>query len=73
MKTEKELEFLSSIALPFSIETCQGMNKEFKDLTTWELLNLKLLEVLNIPTRLHNEDGISPSFFSIGSRSLLSS
>jgi len=54
---------LSFIADSFKIETCTpGPIKLFKDLSTWELLNLKVSTVLEIPDRLHNEYSISSKF-----------
>ena len=48
----------------FYIETCQGEQKLFSELTTWELLNLKQSVVLDIPDRLYQELGISNDFLS---------
>lgn len=48
----------------FSVRTCQGKLKKFRDLTTWELLNLKPKTVLDIPEQLHDEFGISPEWLS---------
>lgn len=54
---------LSFIADSFKIETCTpGPIKLFKDLSTWELLNLKVSTVLEIPDRLYNEYSISSKF-----------
>ncbi|KAL8689385.1 MAG: hypothetical protein Q9218_004937 [Villophora microphyllina] len=46
----------------FVIETCNGTKKLFKDLSKWELLNLKVPTVLEIPDRLSIEYGISSAF-----------
>ena len=53
---------LSFIAPTFEVETCPGVKKLMKDLTKWELLNLKPKEVLDIPEKLHGQYHISPSF-----------
>ena len=53
---------LSFIASTFEIETCPGVTKLMKDLTKWELLNLKSKEVLDIPEKLHGQYHISPAF-----------
>lgn len=46
----------------FHIKTCMGKSKLFKDLDSWELLNIKPKDVLDIPQRLTREYGISPAF-----------
>jgi len=53
---------LSFIADNFKVETCTGRMKLFTDLSTWELLNLKVSTVLEIPDRLYNEYSISSKF-----------
>ena len=53
---------LSFIATTFKIETCLGVTKLMKDLTNWELLNLKPKEVLDIPEKLYGQYHISPTF-----------
>ena len=53
---------LSSIASTFLIETCAGPRKVFRDLSVWEMLNLKVHHVLEISDRLYNEYGISSTF-----------
>ncbi|KAL8918120.1 MAG: hypothetical protein Q9208_007562 [Pyrenodesmia sp. 3 TL-2023] len=58
----KDFGPLSFIADTFIIETCVGTKKLFKDLSKWELLNLKVLTVLEIPDRLSIEYGISSAF-----------
>jgi hypothetical protein len=50
------LAFLSSA---FKVELCSGESKLFTECSTWELLNLKPSTVLNIPTQLYEEFGIS--------------
>ncbi|KAK4245017.1 L-tyrosine decarboxylase [Corynascus novoguineensis] len=59
---EGELKFLDTIEPAFKVETSEGHKKRFRDLSTWELLNLKPSTVLEIPTRLNDEYSISPSF-----------
>ena len=55
---------LSFIATTFEIETCLGFTKLMKDLTIWELLDLKSKEILDIPEKLHGQYHISPTFLS---------
>jgi hypothetical protein len=59
MQPEKLLSF---VADSFYIKTCQGERKLFTKLDTWELLNLKPKDVLDIPERLAKEHGISSKF-----------
>ncbi|KAF2762538.1 PLP-dependent transferase [Pseudovirgaria hyperparasitica] len=58
---KKPLGFLGK---KFHIETCQGEQKLFSKLSTWELLNLKPSDVLDIPDRLYQEHGVSNVFLS---------
>ncbi|KAL8801326.1 MAG: hypothetical protein Q9182_004532 [Xanthomendoza sp. 2 TL-2023] len=58
----KDFGPLSFIGSTFVIETCNGSKKLFKDLSKWELLNLKVPTVLEIPERLAIEYGISSTF-----------
>ncbi len=53
---------LSFIATTFRVETCIGTTKLLKDLTRWELLNLKPKATLDIPERLYIQYHISPAF-----------
>ena len=53
---------LSFIATTFEIETCLGVTKLMKDLTKWELLNLKSKVILDIPEKLYCQYHISPGF-----------
>jgi hypothetical protein len=46
----------------FSVRTCQGKMKRFRDLSTWELLNLKPKTILDIPEQLHDQFGITPDW-----------
>ncbi|KAM7198694.1 Pyridoxal phosphate-dependent transferase [Naviculisporaceae sp. PSN 640] len=46
----------------FSVRTCQGRLKPFRELTTWELLNLKSKTILDIPEQLHEQFGITPTW-----------
>ncbi|KAK1831944.1 pyridoxal phosphate-dependent transferase [Podospora conica] len=46
----------------FKVRTCQGRSKSFRELSTWELLNLRPKTILDIPDRLYSEFGITPTF-----------
>jgi len=46
----------------FRVRTCQGKLKPFRDLTTWELLNLRPKTILDIPEQLHDQFGITPTW-----------
>ena len=61
MEKGNPLDFAAS---RFYIENCQGEQKLFSALTTWELLNLKSNVILDIPDRLYEELGISNDFLS---------
>ncbi|KAI9872353.1 MAG: hypothetical protein M1830_001743 [Pleopsidium flavum] len=51
------------IADTFKVETCApGPEKLFKDLSLWELLNLKVSTVLEIPNKLYYKYSISSKF-----------
>lgn len=54
-----ELKFISDT---FEVRTCVGKTKLLKDLTTWELLNLCVATVLEIPGRLQEEYDISSNY-----------
>ncbi|KAI0517404.1 pyridoxal-dependent decarboxylase domain-containing protein [Xylaria bambusicola] len=54
-------DFLSD---SFHVENCQGTRKLFTELSTWELLNLKPSDILELPDRLYQEHGISNAFTS---------
>ena len=58
----KENGPLAFLAETFEIDTCQGSRKLFKDLTLWEMSNLKAKTILDIPERLYGEYHISPGF-----------
>jgi hypothetical protein len=53
---------LAFIADTFKARTCKGEEKLFKSLNTWELLNLRVDTILEIPHRLYDEYQISPEF-----------
>lgn len=53
---------LAFIGETFFIETCKGPKKTFKDLTTWELLNLRPSTILGIPEQLRQLAGINPDW-----------
>ncbi|KAI3328115.1 pyridoxal-dependent decarboxylase domain-containing protein [Xylariaceae sp. AK1471] len=55
------LDFLSG---SFYVENCQGAHKLFSELSTWELLNLRPSDVLDLPDRLYRENGISNDYLS---------
>ena len=59
MKNGKPLAF---IANSFKMQPCIGDPKLFKDFTTWELLNIKPAEILDIPKNLYDQYRISPKF-----------
>lgn len=44
----------------FAVKTCTGVTKLLKDCTPWELLNLTVSTILDMPDRLTAEYGISP-------------
>lgn len=56
---DKELKFISDT---FEVQTCVGKTKLLKDLTSWELLNLRVATVLEIPERLQQEYDISSTY-----------
>ncbi|KAI1080419.1 pyridoxal phosphate-dependent transferase [Whalleya microplaca] len=60
-KYGEDLHFLSS---SFYVETCQGEYELFARLSTWELLNMKPPDILDLPDRLYQEHGISNDFLS---------
>ncbi|KAL2864761.1 pyridoxal phosphate-dependent decarboxylase family protein [Aspergillus lucknowensis] len=50
----------NSLMTDFKVKPCHQKDKKaFGDLTTWEMLNLEVSTVLEIPDRLYNEFGIS--------------
>ncbi|KAJ4485314.1 pyridoxal phosphate-dependent transferase [Lentinula aciculospora] len=53
---------LSFIADTFHVDTCTRESKLLKDFTSWELLNILPSNVLDIPTRLNEEYGITAQF-----------
>ncbi|KAI0407849.1 pyridoxal-dependent decarboxylase domain-containing protein [Xylaria palmicola] len=58
---DQALEYLSG---SFRVENCQGVRKLFTELSTWELLNLRPSDILDLPDRLYQEHGISNDFLS---------
>jgi hypothetical protein len=46
----------------FEVETCKDGKKNFASLETWDLLNLKLETVLDLPEQLYKEFGISSDY-----------
>lgn len=61
MKSGRGLEFVAST---FRVHTCANPDELalFKDLSVWELLNLRPKEILDIPGRLQDEYGITATF-----------
>ena len=59
MKDGKPLAF---IADSFKMKPCIGDVKLFKEFSTWELLNIRPAEILDIPARLYEQYRISPKF-----------
>ncbi|KAH8432758.1 pyridoxal phosphate-dependent decarboxylase family protein [Aspergillus melleus] len=57
--TEGDLAF---VADRFLVRTCIGEEKLFKELDTWELLNLRPETILDLPAMLHRTFGISARF-----------
>ena len=57
--TESDLAF---IADRFLVRTCIGKEKLFKELDTWELLNLRPETILDLPAMLHRTFGITARF-----------
>jgi len=53
---------LRFVPASFSVRTSQGRLKTFRDLSTWELLNLKPKTILDIPEQLHQQYGITPTW-----------
>ena len=58
----KNGEPLAFIADSFKMKPCIGDTKLFKDFTTWELLNIRPTDILDIPERLYDQYRISPDF-----------
>ncbi|KAL0958857.1 hypothetical protein HGRIS_014175 [Hohenbuehelia grisea] len=56
---KKELNF---IADSFKITTCLGASKLFNELDNWELLNLQVPTILEIPERLYDDYGITSKY-----------
>ena len=53
---------LAFVPKNFTVRTCQNELKEFRELSLWELLNLKPKTILDIPEQLHVKHQITPSF-----------
>ena len=56
---EGDLKF---VADRFTVQTCVGEEKLFKDMTTWELLNLRSKTILDLPQDLYDQFGISSTY-----------
>ncbi|KAG8935973.1 hypothetical protein FRC03_008424, partial [Tulasnella sp. 419] len=59
MKSGEAFDFL---APTLEVPLCTGEKKLFNDLELWELLNLQPSTVLDLPTRLTNEYGITADY-----------
>jgi hypothetical protein len=57
--TEGQLQFARN---NFLVKTCAGVEKNFADLSTWELLNLRSETVLDLPKLLYAQYGVSPTY-----------
>ncbi|KAK4443837.1 pyridoxal phosphate-dependent transferase [Podospora aff. communis PSN243] len=57
--TDGPLAFLPE---SFGVRTSQGQWKPFRQLSTWELLNLKPKTILDLPEQLHQQFGITPTW-----------
>ncbi|KAK0625573.1 putative L-aspartate decarboxylase [Lasiodiplodia hormozganensis] len=53
---------LAFIPKEFTVRTCHNELKEFRELSLWELLNLKPKTILDIPEQLHTKHQITPTF-----------
>ncbi|KAH8426863.1 uncharacterized protein LDX57_004590 [Aspergillus melleus] len=62
MRSGNALEFLRAARPVFQVQVSEGVSKDFLNLTSWELMNLAPSVILNLPTRLQKEYGVSPSF-----------
>ncbi|KAE8392515.1 pyridoxal-dependent decarboxylase conserved domain protein [Aspergillus alliaceus] len=49
-------------AKDFEVETCTGARKRYLDLSTWELLNLRVETVLDLAKQLSDKYDISPTY-----------
>lgn len=58
---------LAFIADTFKIHPCAYPDEEvlFYTLHTWDLLNLQVQDILDIPSRIQKEYGISPTFLQL--------
>lgn len=57
--TEGKLKF---VADDFMVKPCNGPEKLFTQMTSWELLNLRPETVLDLPTKLNEQYGITSTF-----------
>lgn len=53
---------LAFAAKSFKMKPCVGEQKLFTELCTWELLNIKPKDILDIPQRLYDQYHISQKF-----------
>lgn len=59
MEKDQPLAFISE---EFAVRTCKNELKKFRELSVWELLNLKPKTILDIPEQLHAKYRITPEF-----------
>ncbi|KAL3465417.1 pyridoxal-dependent decarboxylase conserved domain protein [Aspergillus heterothallicus] len=57
--TQGRLQFART---DFLVKTCVGVEKNFADLSKWELLNLRSETILDLPKLLHDQYGVSPTY-----------
>ncbi|KAL4884024.1 pyridoxal-dependent decarboxylase conserved domain protein [Aspergillus karnatakaensis] len=57
--TEGQLQFARE---GFMVRSCAGEEKNFADMSTWELLNLLPETVLDLPKMLNDQYGVSPTY-----------
>ncbi|PYH37756.1 group II decarboxylase [Aspergillus neoniger CBS 115656] len=53
---------VANLEATWAVQDANRLRRPFKDLEGWDLLNLPPSEVLDLPTRLAREYGISPAF-----------
>ncbi|KAI5786778.1 pyridoxal-dependent decarboxylase domain protein [Pyronema domesticum] len=64
MRSDEELHYLED---KFKLRTCNTdkeqnlISKTMKEITAWELLNIRVDDILDIPRRLYEEHNISPA------------
>lgn len=53
---------LRFISEEFKVRTCEGRSKLLKEMSLWEMMNLRVKTVLDIPGLLHEQFGITPEW-----------